>query len=101
MKVMVTLTALNEARNIAAIIETNVIGVVAVTRAVVPKMVERRNGRVVNIGSVSGVAATPFGGYKRSGLGRESGQQAIQEYMQTKSIWISTATEVPNPFVMR
>ena len=44
---------------------------------------------------------SPFGGYKRSGLGRESGQQAIQEYMQTKSIWISTATEVPNPFVMR
>ncbi len=44
---------------------------------------------------------SPFGGYKRSGLGRESGQQAIQEYMQTKSVWISTATEVPNPFVMR
>jgi aldehyde dehydrogenase (NAD+) len=44
---------------------------------------------------------SPFGGYKRSGLGRESGQEAIQEYMQTKSIWISTATETPNPFVMR
>ena len=44
---------------------------------------------------------SPFGGYKRSGLGRESGQKAIHEYMQTKSIWISTATEVPNPFVMR
>src|SRR3546814_5359523 len=44
---------------------------------------------------------SPFGGYKRSGLGRESGQDAIYEYLQTKSIWISTATEVPNPFVMR
>jgi len=44
---------------------------------------------------------SPFGGYKRSGLGRENGQQAIQEYLQTKSVWISTATEVPNPFVMR
>jgi acyl-CoA reductase-like NAD-dependent aldehyde dehydrogenase len=44
---------------------------------------------------------SPFGGYKRSGLGRESGQESIREYMQTKSIWISTATEVPNPFVMR
>ena len=43
----------------------------------------------------------PFGGYKRSGLGRESGQDAIQEYMQTKTVWVSTATEVPNPFVMR
>ena len=42
----------------------------------------------------------PFGGYKQSGLGRESGQQAIQEYQQTKTVWISTATETPNPFVM-
>jgi acyl-CoA reductase-like NAD-dependent aldehyde dehydrogenase len=44
---------------------------------------------------------TPFGGYKGSGLGRENGQEAIQEYMQTKSVWISTSNEVPNPFVMR
>jgi (Z)-2-((N-methylformamido)methylene)-5-hydroxybutyrolactone dehydrogenase len=44
---------------------------------------------------------TPFGGYKRSGLGRENGQEAIHEYMQTKSVWISTSSEVPNPFVMR
>jgi aldehyde dehydrogenase (NAD+) len=44
---------------------------------------------------------SPFGGYKRSGLGRESGQDAIYEYLQQKSVWISTATEVPNPFVLR
>ena len=44
---------------------------------------------------------SPFGGYKRSGLGRESGQEMIKEYMQTKSVWISTATEVPNPFILR
>jgi acyl-CoA reductase-like NAD-dependent aldehyde dehydrogenase len=44
---------------------------------------------------------SPFGGYKRSGLGRESGQDMIYEYLQTKSVWISTATEVPNPFVIR
>jgi aldehyde dehydrogenase (NAD+) len=44
---------------------------------------------------------SPFGGYKRSGLGRESGQEMIKEYLQTKSVWISTASEVPNPFVLR
>ena len=44
---------------------------------------------------------SPFGGYKRSGLGRESGQEMIMEYLQTKSVWISTAKEVPNPFIMR
>jgi aldehyde dehydrogenase (NAD+) len=44
---------------------------------------------------------SPFGGYKRSGLGRESGQEAIKEYLQVKSVWISTATDVPNPFIQR
>jgi aldehyde dehydrogenase (NAD+) len=44
---------------------------------------------------------SPFGGYKRSGLGRENGQDAIWSYLQTKSVWISTADDVPNPFVMR
>ena len=43
---------------------------------------------------------TPFGGYKRSGLGRELGQEAIGEYLQTKSVWISTAEEMANPFVV-
>ncbi|MCC7047417.1 MAG: aldehyde dehydrogenase [Alphaproteobacteria bacterium] len=43
----------------------------------------------------------PFGGYKRSGLGRENGQDAIYEFLQTKCVWISTADEVPNPFIMR
>ena len=44
---------------------------------------------------------SPFGGYKQSGLGRENGIEAIREYLQTKSVWISTADDVPNPFVMR
>ena len=33
----------------------------------------------------------PFGGFKPSGLGRENGIEAIEEYLQTKSVWISTA----------
>lgn len=41
---------------------------------------------------------TPFGGYKRSGLGFENGQDSIREYLRTKSIWISTAKTTPNPF---
>ncbi len=44
---------------------------------------------------------SPFGGYKQSGIGRENGQHAIDEYLQTKSVWINTALEVPNPFTMR
>lgn len=35
--------------------------------------------------------AVPFGGYKMSGYGRESGAQHMEEYQQTKSVWIKTA----------
>jgi short-subunit dehydrogenase len=42
--------------------ETNVFAVMALTQAVLPGMVERRSGRIVNIGSVSGVLPTPFSG---------------------------------------
>ncbi|WFU56967.1 hypothetical protein QA639_05425 [Bradyrhizobium pachyrhizi] len=42
----------------------------------------------------------PFGGMK-PGVGRESGIDAVREYQETKSVWISTATDVPaNPFVV-
>ncbi len=44
---------------------------------------------------------SPFGGYKRSGIGRESGLEAIKQYMQVKSVWIAQETSVANPFVMR
>jgi (Z)-2-((N-methylformamido)methylene)-5-hydroxybutyrolactone dehydrogenase len=43
----------------------------------------------------------PFGGYKRSGIGRESGADMIHEYLQTKCVWIDTGNDVPNPFVLR
>lgn len=43
---------------------------------------------------------TPFGGYKRSGLGREGGVEAIKEYLQTKSVWITTRPNRANPFVL-
>lgn len=43
---------------------------------------------------------TPFGGYKDSGLGREGGVEAIKEYVQTKSVWITTRPNRANPFVL-
>jgi aldehyde dehydrogenase (NAD+) len=45
---------------------------------------------------------SPFGGYKRSGFGRESGLLAIREYVQEKSVWIETSgSDTPNPFIVR
>jgi (Z)-2-((N-methylformamido)methylene)-5-hydroxybutyrolactone dehydrogenase len=44
----------------------------------------------------------PIGGMKQSGLGRESGLEAINDYLETKSVMISTASSVPeNAFVQR
>src|SRR5579862_5095267 len=34
--------------------------------------------------------AVPFGGYKMSGYGRESGVQHLEEYLDVKSVWIKT-----------
>jgi acyl-CoA reductase-like NAD-dependent aldehyde dehydrogenase len=65
-------------------------------------MAERLKAGTVWINTYRAVSyLSPFGGYKRSGLGRESGQEMIKEYLQVKSVWISTATDVPNPFIQR
>ncbi|WP_420556140.1 aldehyde dehydrogenase [Roseovarius sp.] len=44
---------------------------------------------------------TPFGGYKHSGIGREGGLDAVREFLETKSVWISTDLQMPNPFVRK
>ena len=65
-------------------------------------MAERLQAGTVWVNTYRAISyMSPFGGYKRSGLGRENGQEMLKEYMQVKSVWISTSTEVPNPFVMR
>ena len=66
------------------------------------KMADRLQAGTVWINTYRAVSyLSPFGGYKRSGLGRESGQEMIKEYLQVKSVWISTAADVPNPFIQR
>lgn len=42
--------------------ETNVIGPVALIQEVAPLMAARNSGRIVNVGSVSGITATPYSG---------------------------------------
>jgi len=43
----------------------------------------------------------PFGGYKNSGIGRENGQEAIFEFLQTKTVWMETELKTGNPFLMK
>jgi aldehyde dehydrogenase (NAD+) len=44
----------------------------------------------------------PFGGMKMSGLGRENGIEAVHEFLETKSVFLSTSDKPPvNPFLQR
>jgi aldehyde dehydrogenase (NAD+) len=44
---------------------------------------------------------TPFGGFKDSGIGREGGIEAVKEYLEVKSVWITTDLQMPDPFVRK
>jgi acyl-CoA reductase-like NAD-dependent aldehyde dehydrogenase len=66
------------------------------------RMSERLRAGTVWVNTYRAVSyLSPFGGYKRSGLGRESGIDAIKEYLQQKSVWIATESSAANPFVLR
>jgi aldehyde dehydrogenase (NAD+) len=40
----------------------------------------------------------PFGGFNESGIGRENGVHAIEEYTEVKTVWISTGGTIKDPF---
>jgi (Z)-2-((N-methylformamido)methylene)-5-hydroxybutyrolactone dehydrogenase len=42
--------------------------------------------------------ASPFGGYRQSGIGRENGIEAIHDYTEVKSVWIDTGSTIADPF---
>ncbi len=44
----------------------------------------------------------PFGGFKNSGFGRESGMETIKDYSSIKTTWINTSTKsIEDPFVVK
>ena len=45
--------------------------------------------------------AAPFGGYKRSGIGRERGLEALRDYLQVKNVMIDFSSSERDPFAIR
>lgn len=65
-------------------------------------MIKRLEAGTVWVNTYRAVSVTsPMGGYKMSGLGRVNGQAMITDYLQTKSVWIDSNEDVPNPFALR
>ena len=44
--------------------------------------------------------SVPFGGFKQSGLGRENGVHAIDEYLEEKAIWVELSGGTRDPFTL-
>ena len=66
------------------------------------RMSEKLHAGTVWVNTHRSVSYTsPFGGYKSSGIGRESGRDSILEYMQVKSVWIAHQPNASNPFILR
>ena len=65
-------------------------------------MTERLKAGTIYVNNYRATSFTsPFGGFKRSGIGRESGPDAIKDYLQVKTVWLSSDLDVPNPFIRR
>ncbi len=63
------------------------------------RMADRIEAGTVYINNYFNAATqSPVGGYKQSGYGRENGWEGMRCFMQTKSVWLSTAPEQPDPF---
>ena len=63
----------------------------AAWRLVAPGDRAARDSGNLSVNSHSSVRYwTPFGGFKRSGLGRELGPDAVEAFTETKNVFIST-----------
>jgi (Z)-2-((N-methylformamido)methylene)-5-hydroxybutyrolactone dehydrogenase len=66
------------------------------------RMSERIQAGTVWVNTYRAVSfMAPFGGVKDSGIGRENGIAAVDEYLETKTVWMNTGAPTGNPFVMR
>jgi short-subunit dehydrogenase len=80
-------TSLDEAR---AQFDTNFFGVVRMVKAVLPSMRERQQGRIINVGSFSGVSAIPFMGmYSASKSALEGYSDALRMELAPFNIYVS------------
>ena len=63
------------------------------------RIAERIEAGTVYINNYFNAATqSPVGGFKQSGYGRENGFEGMRCFMQTKSVWLATNPQQPDPF---
>lgn len=63
------------------------------------RMIRRLRAGMVWINNYRKVSyVTPFGGFNQSGIGRENGVHAVDEYTEVKTAWINTGGTIKDPF---
>jgi len=73
-----------------AIFDTNFMGIVRMTRAVVPHMREQGGGRIINIGSVLGFLPMPYGAlYAATKHAVEGYSESLDHELRTRGIRVS------------
>jgi len=64
-----------------------------------PRIAQRLKAGTVGVNMpYTAFPGIPFGGYKQSGFGRELGIEALEAYLETKSVITATGTRPTNPF---
>ncbi len=73
-----------------AIVDTNFLGVVRMTRAVVPHMRRQGSGRIINIGSIIGLVPTPYAAlYAASKHAVEGYSEAVDHELRSHGIRVT------------
>ncbi len=63
------------------------------------RLADRIEAGTVYINNYFNAAAqSPVGGFKQSGYGRENGWEGMRCFLQTKSVWLDTDPDQPDPF---
>ena len=77
-------------KDLRAVFDTNVFGLMAVTRAFLPRMRERRSGRIVNVSSLGGLFTLPlFGVYNATKHAVEALSDALRIELRPFGIEVS------------